>query len=281
MSFLTLDGIAWPVAKDKAEKDILEIGYYGTAIDGSFIGTRRNIKRQWKLTTPPLSPSDALALKNLLLGLGHHWSFDTSVYSDKGLTLSSGGLFQIITSSPTPKFGAGCLQIGSGVQVNAVGGINPYAGAFASTFSYVVWFWNGSSWDGYAGSVNQGTAVALYKNGASLGAFFPGFVGYVPASGSLVLYGRNYLGTAQISYFDDLVALPYLARNADLAVWSNAAIPFGALPQLVPGGDLIDVPVPPAVYCYNVQSKLLMASLGDGGGFYDNAETVEWTMREV
>ena len=251
-------------------------------IDGSYAATRRALKREWKLKTIPYSPSDALAFQNMLLGLGNHWSFDASgsvLYSDKGL-LNSGGSASYTTSGPTPKFGAGCIEVGSAGQVYwpALTGIDGHP---AGAMSYVVWFWNGSAWDGYAGSYN-GAAYVLYKNGVLQSPGLPGFIQF--NTSLFQLDGKNFAGSSQNSYFDDLVVLPYLARPADLAVWSNASQPFSALPKITPGGDLmagISPNAPSTVYGSVDSITEVLANTGDGGGLYDNAQQITFALKEA
>lgn len=281
MSFLTLNGIAWPVSVEGLKASIIEIGYKGRSISGSMIGTRRAIKRQWKGKTPPLSPTDAAAFKAMLIGQGQHWSFDAAtatqaVYSDKGYLLS--GTIPTQPNPPPPKFGANSIQIGSAATLSAY--FFDLAGNFASILSYVVWFWNGTAWDGYAGSLINGGSTVTYKNGALLGSP-PGFLAYFGGGGAgyFGIGGYSAAGVAQASSFDDLVVLPYLARPADLAAWSTETVPFSALPALTPGGDLMEAPTPAAVY--GSVGDVQELSFSDGISFYDNGQVVGFTLDEV
>lgn len=282
MSFLTLAGANIPIGDGSAKLEVNEIGYYGKAIDGTMIGTRRAIKRAWKATTIPLNPVDALVVKNILLGLGHHWSFDppaSYLFSDKGLA-ATGGNLTYNTTSPTPKFGAGCALISSGLQEQFPLALVNYAGTFSpQTFTYVVWNWNGSTWDGYAGVVVNFLAGNVYKNGTLLAASgFPGFC-TLDASGNFNLFGKTYAGAAANAYFDDLVLLPYAARASDLATWSSASAAFSQLPQLYALGDIFEAPLPAAVY--GTIGSVTPIQFTDGTTFYDNGQIIEMTLEEV
>ncbi len=235
MAFLTLQGVTWPISKDSAVPKIVEVGYMGRQIDGSISGTRRAVKNEWKLKTIPLNPVDALELQYTLLGLGNHWSFDSAtglLYSDKGLLNSAPEPAPTYTGVPTPKFGAGCIEILTGATTSLVGvaGYGP-DGNNATTVTLIVWFYNGATWDGYAlTDVNGTTTATVYKNGALLGSTMPGFITF--NSTALSLNGKNFAGTNQNSFFDDLVVLPLLhgtCRPRDLV--ERGSPPFSPLPQ--------------------------------------------------
>lgn len=285
MAFLTLQGVQWNVSKDGAAPKIVEIGYSGRQIDGSLASTRRAIKREWKLKTIPYNPVDALMFQDVLLGLGNHWSFDsptTYLYSDKGLlNIVATGTYT--TAAPAPKFGVGCIQVLSAAALTwtALLGID---GSAAGAFTVVVWFWNGASWDGYAMSYIVATSTAVvYKNGALLGSTVPGFFQFSTTNGNFALVGKNFAGTLQNSFFDDLVILPYFTRPADLAIWSSAAAAFAPLPKIAIAGDLITgiSPNAPSLVYGSVDGiDEVMVNTGDGNGLYDNAQVVTFGLKE-
>jgi hypothetical protein len=282
-TFLTLQGVNWNVATKQAAPKIVEVGYMARQIDGSMARTRRALKREWKFQTVPLSPTDALVLQSTLLGLGHHWSFDSSttyLYSDKGL-LNASGTGTYTTTTPSPKFGTGCIEIASGAEVgwDALIGVD---GNNAGAWSAVVWFYNGTSWDCYAMSFLVSTSTCVcYKNGTLLGSSVPGFIiGSPPA---FELLGKSFAGVNQISYFDDLVVFPYLLRNSDLATFSAETAAFSPLDQIAVGGDLITGISPNAPsYVYGSIDEIeeIMANLNDGNGLYDNAQIITFGLKE-
>jgi hypothetical protein len=285
VAFLTINGIAWSIAGQGSNAAVLhvnEVGWSGRMIDGSYAKTQRAIKRGYKFRTIPLGPADCLALKNMLLGLGNHWSFDSStgyLYSDvKGLTYDGqSGSTAYVTSSPTPKFGAGCLEILSGGELTFSRALTDQTGTIGTTASYVLWFWNGASWDGYSGSWTNGSAGTQYKNGVSQGTTIPGFLSL---SSGLNLFGKTAGGSNANAYFDDLVILPYAARNADLQAWSQATSAFSNLPQLTLAGDVIESPWLGPCYASIEEADELMVSL-PSVGFVDNAQIVSFSIQEA
>lgn len=289
--FLELNGTSWPVSTDGAAPTLDEVGYKQRAVDGSMTRTARAAKRTFKLKTIPLSPSDATAFKNLLVGYGNgnHWSFDVDavfLYSDKGLPgASAGGTVTWKHSAPTPKFGNGCIEISSGGSVEfdqaivPITGLNDLDEITPYPYSAVVWVWNGARWDGYAWSYD-GAVYKVFKNGAAIGAALPGFAA-VDVDGNFYLFGRSLIGSDQIMYFDDLVVLPYLARPQDLQIWSEASEAFSALPVLTPSGDVFEAPVPTAVQGSVTDIKEMIVNTGDGNGLYQNAQQITFLLEEV
>lgn len=285
-SFLQLNGVNWPVSTDQAQPKDVEIGQTIRAIDGTEVGTRRALKREWKLKTIPYSPTDALAFRYAVRGEGHHWSFDsnsptgTYLYSDKGLLNSaSSGTLTYATSTPSPKFGAGELEISSGGSVTWAALVGE-DGNTAGSWSVIVWFYNGSSWDGYAVSYN-GSSYVQYKNGV---VGLPALPGFISASGSgLALLGKGYGGSNQVAYFDDLVVLPYLARPADLAVWSGATAAFAPLPKVGLSGTMVSALSPNApAYVYGTIDGIdeMFVNTGDGNGVYPTGQRISFSLRE-
>ena len=63
MAFLTVAGTTVPVALTGCSTKIVTIGDVGTrAFDGTMRSTERTTKREWSITTAPMSPSLADAL---------------------------------------------------------------------------------------------------------------------------------------------------------------------------------------------------------------------------
>lgn len=108
MVALKLNG--WTIPVEKAQLVLDEVGMKRRAWSGV---QRRNLrvrKQAWAITTPSMAVEDALALENMLNCRGEYFPYDTDMFSAKGRysTLTSPG-GSIVTSSPTPKFGVGCL----------------------------------------------------------------------------------------------------------------------------------------------------------------------------
>lgn len=95
MAFLALNGWALPIAQ--AEEQVIELGTADRAFSGKLRRTRRAVKRQWAVTTAPLSYEDAAALEGTLLAFGEQWRGETDVFSSKGLTwLQDNGITTVV-----------------------------------------------------------------------------------------------------------------------------------------------------------------------------------------
>lgn len=85
MSFLRLNNIAIPVAAGSASRSVDEVGDRSRAASGSMRVSRRALKDSYAGSTVPKAAETAEVYRDLILGLGHRWSFDSHLYSSKGL----------------------------------------------------------------------------------------------------------------------------------------------------------------------------------------------------
>lgn len=85
MPFLAINGWTISVSAQSGAESPEVIGDSARAFDGTLTSQIRAHKRAWKLKTIPLIQEDAFALRDLLLGKGHVWSYDSTLYSSKGL----------------------------------------------------------------------------------------------------------------------------------------------------------------------------------------------------
>lgn len=69
MTFLKINGITVPVAKGGVA-EIVEIGDRARAFDGTYLRDTRAIKREWKFTTTPLTPSRSQMFQGIIRGDG-------------------------------------------------------------------------------------------------------------------------------------------------------------------------------------------------------------------
>lgn len=225
MAFLTINGIDVEVAAaTPPTAGIEEVGERVRAFDGTLRVSRHALKQSFEFTTPPMLRADATALRRLLMGEGHAWSFDSNLYSSKGLGGSS-VTNAVQQASGSSKFGAGRLQVG------ATTGTITFAAALGSTWSAGFWrSTNGTSWTHYLvrsdgakwvdGSRSDGTSTTWLS----------------VSSGSLTLAN----GTGSAVYYDDLYALPFLTADSWGPMLGVATSPFSALPALTVTGDLIE-----------------------------------------
>lgn len=91
----TLNGVGIPVTAGTRQAPRVIGGENGflSAFSGRLLRNERGRKERWSFTSPPTVQADAQALRGLVAGLGHSWSYNTDLYSDgKGLgpSLSTG-----------------------------------------------------------------------------------------------------------------------------------------------------------------------------------------------
>lgn len=271
MSYLTINGLSVGLALTSVTKTRDVIGAGVTrAQDGS---ARNNFNaKKWHLKgkTTPLTQTEAMLLRALLDGLGDHWSFDTDLYSDKGI-LAPGVR---ITSAPTPKYGAGALQLGTGGTFTFT-----LADSVSDGWTIIVWNYESSAWHHYVGfgvndSIGGGT---WYRDGVAHAA--PSWWttgGNSTISGTTLFLDLVNEGT---DFIDDLVVIPAQCSAAQAASLysfcsSNAwPTPF---PALKVGGDFHSV------------SLTMLGQPGDGsisevflsGALQDNAVELAFDLME-
>ncbi len=219
MPFLAINGISFSVANGNASADEVVIGESGRAFDGTLIATTRAFKREWKLKTALLTWAAAEALKDLLRGKGHRWSFDSDLYSDKGLAATGAGV-SVGTSAPAPKYGAGRATVTNGSTAS-------FAASLGSSWTVCVWKWNGASWDHWI----KTSGGSQWKNGATDAT---ATAWLAVSSGTLTLTGDG-----ADRYYDDVVALPYVVPSDWPAQIYAAGVAFSALPKLNATGDMV------------------------------------------
>lgn len=213
MAYLTLNGITIPVASgDGGERD--DSMYAGArSITGTYVEDLVATKRIWECTTPILSRAEALAVKGLVLGDGQSWSFDTDLYSDKkGALLTSSGNATRATSAPTPKFGAGRLNVATSAIT--------YWDESLANWTVGVWYYDTSVWVHRL----ETAAGTQWEDGVE------GVYGW-----SLAPSGTAYqLG---VGAWDDLVLLPYTLTDAQGLQWPQSEA-WSNLPHMTLDGDI-------------------------------------------
>ncbi len=219
MPFLALNGIPVPVELDSASRDVLEIGEMSRAEDGALRKSNQGIKIPIPIKLALLPAAEAFAWQCLILGLGHVWSFDVSVYSSKGspLTLVDGA-----RSAGSAKFGAAKLVLD---DTTGMLSFTPVRGT-----GHTVMFWlsgdGGSTWNHYIQ-----TNTALYKNGV---------VGVISETATLTATDSALslasTGGADV-WVDDLVLLPFDIPESWVAALAAPAAEFSLLPKLHASGD--------------------------------------------
>jgi hypothetical protein len=239
-----------------------DIGAQREAADGSAILTRQTTKRDRKFSLKPLSGDDAFAWEGLLCGDAHVWSFDSSLYSSKGLA----GVATdptVIVQAVEKKYGANALIVPSGQQ-------------FAATLP----------WDVEAGTValwvraEADAAFHYWVFQRSAGKFWLDGVltGSLPTSGDMldVTGAVVTLGTPDDwTYFDDLVVCPYVWPDDWPLQVCNAGQPFGLAPYLTCAGDLVPEAATRRMICAGVSDRVTIANLGAGDGLERDVRQLE------
>ncbi|MBN9687118.1 MULTISPECIES: hypothetical protein [unclassified Corallococcus] len=233
MAYLTLSGIEvrCSASKGLTQKPTLRGPRVRTFSGWAQSGTRSR-DFIWSGGTPPMPMADAQALRRLIDGDGHSWSFeangDTGLVSSKGLAATVVGTVGVGPGSSTPHFGTGGLVLAAGASVTwatATTG-NYVAGAWLKgAFSAGVWqhvvvapwadrtWLNGEEWLAY-GDLEADTLIGLGVGLRAPGAFTI----------------SNHPGASGPLDCDDLVLLPYGVPESWVPQWAAAATPFGPLP---------------------------------------------------
>lgn len=213
MSYVTLNGVVLPVA-ELAEQDD-SVKSVGRSVNGTIFKDRRHPKRRWDFACAVKTREEAEALKRLVDGVGHHWSFDSTAYSDKGMTTSSGA-FTLSSAGIGPKFSAqyGVLTLSADITFET---------DWSDAYTVSVWVISGGSWL-HRVHVWDGSTTTKYEDGVA-GAY--GW-SYAISSGVLTLASGGY---------DDLVVTPYAWPESWITSFDDTN-PF-TLPRLWMSGDAI------------------------------------------
>ncbi|AFE05564.1 hypothetical protein COCOR_04013 [Corallococcus coralloides DSM 2259] len=251
MAYLTLSGIEvrCSAAKGLTQKPTLLGPRVRTFSGWAQSGTRSRVFT-WAGGTPPMSMAEAQALRRLIDGDGHSWSFeanaDAGLVSSKGLTGTAVGTIGVGPGSSTPRYGTGGLALAAGASVTwATATTGRYfvgawmRGAFsAGAWAHVVVDANGNqTW--LNGEEWMAADELIAETGIGLG------VGLVTPSALSVSNRTAETGTPSILDIDDLVLLPYEVPRAWIPqwyAWGAAGQPFGALPYHTADGAGIPGP---------------------------------------
>lgn len=195
MSQLLINGIDIPVSSSSWEEENNEIGERQRSLSGSVIDTIRARFDSWKGESITTDPVQARALRGLLNGSGHGWSFDVDLYSTKGLGPEAGHNGAVSASSP--KYGAKRLE------VTTSGSIAWNLGITASiAWTVSLWRIESSVWHHYV--INY--MGQKWKDGARNDGLSVTFIAVnSTVSGCVVLNG----GGSAAEYYDDLIVVPY------------------------------------------------------------------------
>jgi len=268
-NILRISGIPIAVLTDGASHQTSQIGENERAEDGSKLINRRALKETYKFKVAHLSPTDAIATRELILGRGHTWNFDTHFYSSKGLGPS------VLTNTvinATSKYGAG------GAQQTASSGRIRYAALPANGTKWTVMVWRKVG----AGAFTHYVVTSTTKAGSQA------YVGGVLTSDATSwLTTSTSLGTvtldadaASTTNLDDLVILPYEVPSS----WPASVVAYGAafsqLAYLDCDGDLIDANLVTKTCCGGVSGINVMPGYLNGT-YYQSIRVIDAELEEV
>lgn len=259
MPALVINGIPVSVGVESLSRSVEEVGERTRAFDGTAILNRRWTKRVLELELPVASQVDQLAWMALLRGEGQVWSFDSSLYSAKGLPLS-GATATTGNTSPVSKFGGGRLSTGASIVGAAT--------KLGAAWTVCLWYWSGSVWNHYVINSSAQKWLNGVRNDAASTTFFS-----VSATGDLTF--------AASGFFDDVVALPAVLPTTWAPLLYATGRAFPALPKLEAYGDVFPGSSSSApVFVRGEVSSLDYSPAWIGGAWTPMAGTLSVTVRE-
>lgn len=266
---LRISGIPLDVQVDSASHSTSQIGENERAEDGSLLISRRVLKETYKFKVAHASPTDALAVRDLLLGRGHTWNFNTSLYSSKGLGPSA---LTNTVQNATTKYGAG------GAQQTASTGTVTFTALPAGGTKWTVMVWRKVGAGTFFHFVVTNTtkaAVQAYVNGV-LGADTTAWLTVNTTTGTVKL-DADAVGTTNL---DDLVILPYEIPTTWPASIFGYGAAFSQLAYLDVDGDLIDANIAVKT-CKGAVSGISVMPGYLNGVFYQSIRVVDGELEEV
>lgn len=240
------------------------------AEDGTLLFNRQTIKESFRFTIAHRTPSEAIAWRQLLMGEGQVWNFDTTAYSSKGVAPTSLAFWSI---GATAKYGAGALQLTAltgSVVFPAI--VSPLKGGNPRT-SIAFWRRVGAGAFQHILLTSDGDA---FVNGSLSGSPFSTWgVTFTSATGVWTLAAD----AASTTYIDDVVIVPFVIPSTWVADWYGYGSAFSQLAQLFIDGDLVDANLITRTVIGKVSDVLPMMAYS--GAFYQSLRTLEVELEEV
>lgn len=262
----------WDVGIQKANDSEAEQGSLGRAFSGDFIDSRRENYLESKMSTSPLTEPDARTVFYLLKGRGETWSFDATSneeFGSRGTGVEGGSTWTRVVTSPTPKFGVGCLDILSG---------DTWTPSYTLPEHWTICGWKyDGGWKSFALRSDGDFFDDGDKNtGDDPTDFMDAVTGSKP-----VFHGKTGGGVAADTNYDHIRILPYKASDNFLAsIGYSEPEPIGGLPFITVGGDFLDSEetVLKKVIGVKVNKKRLQSNVG--GTFNHVGSTVDFEIAE-
>lgn len=273
-NFLNLNGIQVPCSVAAGAKSNTEdLGTSKRAVDGTMLIHRRVTKLHWAMTLTPQDDVHARAFRDLVLGRGHYWSFDSNVYSSKGLAP---------TSATNSVQSAGSAYLGAGKLAQTAGGGNNiqftlseiitrnqwtvmYARALAGAYTHYIATFDGTTTTYYTNGVIGSTQTWLAVNAAT---------------GLITLTADAALATR----IDELVILPYLVPTdwpLQMYNLNNGGTAWSQLAKLNATGTSIEGNTRTVPVKGNAKELVYVPSILGGASFAENNQTFGFELEEA
>lgn len=285
--FLTINGYEVEVSSGGVSGSYDEGADRARAFSGRYLSTVRYEKEEYSLSSPLLTKADAIALRGLLRGLGHCWSFDNDLYSSKGLGPQAGST--ATQSASGGKFG------GRAIIANVV-----FAANVTQDWTVLLYrYWH--AWKHWA----MRSDGAIYLNGVRDDTLDTHWLS-VDGSGNVTITGElwwidsdtvaadrtlvasdtvvasstgaewltrllNRAPEDTIQY-DDLVIVPYAMTDEMILSFEDSGAPFSPLPRLNASGDMLERDI----VCECLVERWPYQKVGDGV-----RQTVSFGLMEV
>lgn len=227
---IELGKIASIIVEPKGDRRI--IGDQAQAVDGTLRLTQQAKKRDFHFASIPLTQAQAFAWEMFLTGEGHVWSFDSTLYSSKGLGPSAITDASIMTGSGS-KFGSGALFI------DLTTGTITFTGALLNTFGarpgYTVMVWrfdDGTDTDFHHYVVRSDGAK--WKDGVRNDATSTSWLTVSGANVTLVAGGA-----VDPVIYSDLVCLPFDVLDDWPPVFGTSTSAYCPTPYLDLAGKMV------------------------------------------
>lgn len=226
MPFLSINNQTVPVRDRTPSRKPSFKGRRERSRAGQMRDGRRDKKRRLSLTSVVSDIAAADALRHLIQGEGHYFSFDNGLDASTGLQPSLNATVKLVTSGG--KFN-GFAEVES-------------AGSMAID-AQLPEEWTVSAW------IDDGTgagfeAIALRSDNTQFESGVSGSFGVQnvlsESSGILTILGVDRAGANAAVKIDELVVLPWFAVDAQIAAWHGLATSFSPLPFLNITGDMIE-----------------------------------------
>lgn len=169
MPALKICGVTVPLAVRATRKRPIEVADWDRAFDGTPRGVIRTSKRSFEGSLVYKSQSDAYAFEQLIKGEGHALSFDSDLYTSKGLAPSASTLATVSTTQK--RHGAKGLYL----QGTAGTATVTWPTAYLTDWTIILWHydWDGASFEHWIFRSSSITGLTRYKNGLPETVFNP------------------------------------------------------------------------------------------------------------